>query len=305
MVFDALHRYGSKAERVLMYPEDWDRAPTNDRNAYLLARIEKLYKVKMKPIKIIDDAGNAAPGTLNGPSSWSTSITKLRAFELDEYERVLHLDSDITLRQHLDELFLLPKTQMAMPRAYWNDAPSGHQPLTSVLMLLEPNRAEFQNFLQILQRKKQDPEYEIKKRYDMELVNHRFGGSALVLPHRPYVLQSAEFRRENHDAYLGVTSGPSGHIPARMKWDAQRVYDEAKLIHFNDFPLPKPWVMWPLEGLKDTQPSCGGSHLTCPERKIWKGLYDDFRKRRKELCGILSVPASQWGDLKMLNDTGY
>jgi hypothetical protein len=88
-----------------------------------------------------------------------------------------------------------------------------------------------------------------------------------------------------------------------MKWDAQRVLEEAKVVHFSDWPLPKPWVMWPLDGLQEIQPSCGGSHLACPERKVWKGLYDDFRKRRKDICRMLSVPApGNWEEHK--NRTG-
>ena len=46
------------------------------------------------------------------------STAKLSAFGAVEYDRVIHLDSDITLLQHMDELFFLPATTIAMPRAY-------------------------------------------------------------------------------------------------------------------------------------------------------------------------------------------
>jgi hypothetical protein len=305
MVFEALHRLGSKADRVLMYPEEWNRASQDERNFELLHLMERKYKVKLKPVKLVSHSGNAKPGNLNFPSSWDTSLNKLRAFELDEYERVLQLDSAITLKQHLDELFTLPKTQMAMPRAYWHDASSGQQLLTSRVMLLEPNHLEFKNFVEILNSWKLNPDYKLRRHYDMQLVNHRFGGSAMVLPHRPYMLSTSEFRKENHDAYLGVTYGPQGHLPARMKWDAYRAVEEAKLIFFDDEPLPKPWIMWPLDGLSEIQPSCGGSHLTCPERKVWKELYDDFRKRRRNLCSILSAPAPIWRQIQNKTDPPY
>jgi hypothetical protein len=47
------------------------------------------------------------------------------------------------------------------------------------------------------------------------------------------------------------------------------------------------------------QPDCGGSHEgTCAERRIWKGLYDDFRHRRRDVCKLLSVPAPDWDEIK-------
>lgn len=303
MMFETLHRLGSKADRVLMYPREWDSSSPKDRNFELLRLAEANYNVKLQPVTVISHSGDAKPGTLDNPSTWDTSITKLRAFELDEYERVLHIDGDVLLRQHMDELFLLPKTQMAMPRAYWEPSTTGHHRLTSNLMLLEPNRLEFQNMVKILSKWKTNPEYRVGKKYEMDLLNHRFGDSAMVLPHRPYYLRSSEFRSDNHDTYLGITSGPSGHLPARMKWDAQRVLEEAKVIQFSDAPLPKPWIMWPMEGLREMQPDCGGSHLACPERKAWKSLYDDFRKRRKAICRILSVPAPRWDDIKNGTET--
>ena len=299
MVFEALHRLGSKAERVLLYPEEWDTtiSDTLDRNSQLLVRAEKQYKVILNPVKLIGAGGNEQPGTIQQPSDWDASITKLRAFELTEYERVLHLDSDITLLQHLDELFLLPKAQVAMPRAYWANPPRATQdearawPLTSLLLLLEPNRAELQHMLETIRHWQQQPNYTSRK-YDMDILNHRFGSSAMVLPHRPYALLTAEFRQHDHSPYLGKP-------PGMASWDADAVLKEAKLVHFSDWPLPKPWIMWPLEGLKEMQPDCGGSHVgTCRERVIWKELYDDFRKRRKDLCRILSVPAPAWEKAK-------
>ncbi|CAK4002481.1 glycosyltransferase family 8 [Lecanosticta acicola] len=298
MVFEALHRHGSKADRVLLYPDTWDLeddTPT-DRNSQLLIRAQKLYSVKLKPVSLLSIEGpNASPGTLNAPSSWSTSITKLRAFELVEYDRVLHLDSDITLLQNLDDLFLLPPTPIAMPRAYWSEEKP--QPLTSLLMLLEPNPLELKNFLDILQSWKLAPNFQAGRNYDMDLLNHRFAHSALVLPHRPYAMLSAEFRSHDHKPYMGSLNAPRDTY-SKYDWDAQRQYAEAKLVHFSDWPLPKPWVMWPHEGVAEMQPDCGGEATHCMEREIWKGLYDDFRHRRKDLCRILSVPAPKWDDIK-------
>jgi alpha-N-acetylglucosamine transferase len=219
--------------------------------------------------------------------TWDKSVTKFMAFSLAYYDRVIALDSDITLLKPIDELFTLPETPIALPRAYWYKTKPW--PLTSLLMVIKPNQKEFERFKNIIAYGGEDELVNAHK-FDMELINDRFEDNALVLPHRPYALLSGEFRRDNHSAYLG---------DPMETWDAQRVYDEAKLVHFSDWPLPKPWIMWPLEGLAEMQPSCGGSHEgSCPERKIWKGLYEDFRARRKEVCRLLSVPAPDWEKIK-------
>lgn len=208
-------------------------------------------------------------------------------FTLVDYERVIALDSDITLLSSLDELFMLPQTPIAMPRAYW--FPNAPRPLTSLLMVIKPDMEEYDRFRAIINNGGND-QLVAAQRFDMELLNDRFEESAMVLPHRPYALLSGEFRTHNHSAYLGSLY---------EKWDAEKVFKEAKLVHFSDWPLPKPWIMWPQEGLAEMQPDCGGSHEgTCVERKLWKHLYEDFRQRRKDICRLLSVPAPDWANIK-------
>lgn len=218
--------------------------------------------------------------------TWDDSVTKFLAFGLTKYHRVLHLDSDITLLQHLDELFFLPPTPIALPRAYWSDFKPW--PLTSLLMLLEPNTQELEGFKTSI-KAGAEADVVTSKKYDMDLLNDRFSDSALVLPHRPYALLTGEFRSHDHSAYLGNN---------REEWDPDRILKEAKLVHFSDWPLPKPWIMWPSEGLAQMQPDCGGKKEgTCKERVIWKDLYDDFRQRRRDICKLLSVPAPDWASL--------
>jgi hypothetical protein len=54
MVFEALERLGSKAERVLFYPEQWDLIVENDvdRVSELLLMARNKYRVMVIPIKI-------------------------------------------------------------------------------------------------------------------------------------------------------------------------------------------------------------------------------------------------------------
>jgi hypothetical protein len=209
------------------------------------------------------------------------------AFSLEYYDRVIALDSDVTLLKSIDELFLLPDTPIALPRAYWYH--TDPVPLTTMLMVVRPNAKELQRFKGIIVRGGNSQLVEAQK-FDMELVNERFEQSALVIPHRPYALLTGVLAGKNHSAYLG---------DPLEEWDAQAVYDEAKLVHFSDWPLPKPWIMWPYEGLAEMQPKCGSEQDgSCPERRIWKGLYEDFRARRKSICKLLSVPAPDWYQIK-------
>lgn len=174
-----------------------------------------------------------------------------------------------------------------MPRAYWYE--SKPWPLTSLLVLFEPNVEELRRF-QAAASEYKKAGLASNKKYDMDLLNERFAESAMVLPHRPYSLLTGEFRAHEHHTYLGNNF---------EKWDPDAALKEAKLVHFSDWPLPKPWIMWPSAGLAEMQPDCGGKKEgTCRERVIWKDLYDDFRLRRKDICKLLSVPAPEWTLLK-------
>ena len=55
MLFEALERLGSKAERILMYPEEWDIdiASKSDRDSQLLVMARDWYRVKMLPVQIL------------------------------------------------------------------------------------------------------------------------------------------------------------------------------------------------------------------------------------------------------------
>jgi hypothetical protein len=298
MVFESLQKLGSKADRMLLYPREWTQQ-RDERTGWLMQVAEQKLGVKLQPVDLLGaDQNTHGPGTIDKPTfiDWNLSITKIRVFELVQYERVLHLDSDITLLQHMDELFFMPKTPIAMPRAYWSDVPPAYMPLTSIVMLVDPNPNEVLAMMETLRQWQQAPDYLKSKKYDMDIINHRFGGSAMVLPHRPYAMLTAEFRAHNHSTYLGYLHGHESDV--RGKWDPDKAFKEAKLVHFSDWPLPKPWIMWPVEGLAEMQPDCSNTKKTCREREIWKGLYDDFRLRRKNLCKILSVPAPEWKSWK-------
>ena len=261
MVFEALARLGSKADRILLYPQEWDLEieSSSDRDSQLLVIARDRYDVKLIPVVIpkSDDGG------------WNGSFTKFMTWGQTQYDRILHLDSDVTIMKHLDELFMLPSAPVAMSRASWR-LPSVRQ-LASLLILLEPDEMEAQQLMLAANSKIRQ-----KNEYDVEILNKFYGDSAMVLPHRQYGLISGEFRFNDHRQFLGNSL---------ERWDPERVLKEASLVHFLDSPIPKPWIMWPHNMIQDEMPKCklgiGAGGDDCRDKKIWLGLYDDFRKRRK------------------------
>lgn len=308
MVFDSLHKLGSKADRLLFYPKSWDLdvSSSKDRISQLLVMARDKYKVKLKPTDMYTLKRGESD---DGETTWDASINKLHAFRQGQYERIIHLDSDITLLQHLDELFFLPSATVAMPRAYWrlNDptAQGGGHKLTSLIIVLQPSDAEADQLWELAAGLDNTTTSQSASStlLDMELLNTRYSTTALILPHRSYALITGEFRRSgktNHTTYLSNT---------HELWDPHRALAEAKLVHFSDWPVPKPWIATPNALLREMRPACEFDNNTpdergCEDRIVWMGLYDEFRRRRKEVCMLLSVPAPEWPPRRRPGSTG-
>ncbi|KAH0542535.1 N-acetylglucosaminyltransferase [Glutinoglossum americanum] len=263
MLFEILNRLGSKPDRLMMYPSAWSADDSDSLEGSLLRKARDEYGVKLMPIEVQRKASN--------DPTWAESFTKLLAFNQTQYDRVLSLDSDSTVLQHMDELFLIPKVPVAMPRAYWLNPKD--RVLSSQLVLLQPSEFEFE-------RVQKGIEAAGRSDYDMEIVNTLYRDSALILPHRPYDLITGEFRSKKHNPYLGNDVEP---------WDPDAVLREAKFLHFSDWPVPKPWISNP--SLMDQhKPACDVDETTreenCRGQELWLGFYSDFATRRKRICDM-------------------
>ncbi|KAJ5816659.1 hypothetical protein N7447_008892 [Penicillium robsamsonii] len=264
MLFEALNRLQSKADRIMMYPSEFSLDESDSgTESRLLRKARDEYKVKLVPIQlqIRDD----------GDETWQASFTKLLAFNQTQYDRVLGLDSDATLLQHMDELFLMPPCPLALPRAYWLNP--DERIMTSALLLIQPSHFEFNRIMTAIETAGPSD-------YDMEVMNHLYRDSALILPHRPYIMLSGELRNNNHSKYLGNSN---------ETWNPDKMLKEAKFVHFSDWPIPKPWVDLPSSIMDTNQPSCHmdmSGHLDCRDRDYWLELYADFTKRRMNVCGL-------------------
>lgn len=266
MLFEILHRLGARADRLMMHPE-WMGGDPNSTDARLLQKAREQYGVKLKPIEI------SRRNTQD--STWAESYTKLLAFNCTDYSRVLSLDSDSTVLQPMDELFLLPPSPVAMPRAYWLSKEKEFY-LSSQIILIEPSTREFERIVAATNNAKGND-------YDMEIVNQLYGKAASVLPHRPYDMLTAEYRGMDHSSYLG------NDVEA---WDPDAMLAEAKFLHFSDWPHPKPWIAVDRDLHLSRAPECPTKgdekerKIRCRNRELWLFFYEDFSKRRGEVCRV-------------------
>ena len=70
------------------------------------------------------------------------------------------------------------------------------------------------------------------RHFDMDILHDIFFGSAMVLPHKEYDLLTGEFKsgKNGHEKYLGSPEAV---------WNATKVLEEAKFLHFSDWPISK------------------------------------------------------------------
>ncbi|KAI0109526.1 glucose N-acetyltransferase [Nemania sp. FL0031] len=267
MIFETLYRLKAKADRVMMYPDNMmsptETEPTSN-EAKLLVKARDQYGVKLVPVSVQRRSG--------GDATWAESFTKLLAFNQTQYQRVLNVDSDATILQPMDELFLMPPCPVAMPRAYWLFPKD--KILSSQLMLVQPSEVEFDRIMKQVESSSRND-------YDMEIVNQLYADSAMILPHRPYDLLTGEFRGDDHQNYLGTD---------REEFDPVAIYNEAKYLHFSDWPVPKPWIPMSEPVRQDKQPKCAtkNGQEDCSARELWNGFYSDFTQRRSSVCNTAS-----------------
>jgi alpha-N-acetylglucosamine transferase len=126
----------------MMYPSHWDPNEVDDIDpalaltpiARLLQAAQENYYVKLSPVDVLHQNHTAQ-------ATWADSYTKLLAFNLTEYSRVLAIDSDSVVLKNLDDLFLMPSAPLAMPYVYWGGQ-EGWQ-FSSQMMLIEPSEQSF------------------------------------------------------------------------------------------------------------------------------------------------------------------
>lgn len=227
-------------------------------------------EVHLRPFDIVS--------TSKGDSTWRDSLTKFHSFALTEWTRVLAFDSDTLVLNSMDHYFLSPLAPIAVPRAYWltdKDANISSQVLGSHVMLLEPNDGRYRT---IMDEAKQSGEF------DMEVLNQLFNTSAMILPHRRLALLTGELRKTDHSKYLAPD--------VDEEWNAMAEVSRSVLVHFSDWPLPKPWKHRTDKQFQDMMPDCPDGDVgrpdrpPCADRMMWTSFYEDYDDSKKRYCSI-------------------
>jgi alpha-N-acetylglucosamine transferase len=217
--------------------------------------------------------------TQKGDSTWRDSLTKFHSFALTEWTRVLAFDSDSLVLNSMDHYFLGPLAPVAVPRAYWLNSKNtdiAKQILGSHVMLIEPNEARYRKILAEALRSGD---------FDMEVVNKMFRNSAMILPHRRLALLTGEFRKTEHSQYLAPDEDE--------EWNAMGEVSRSFLVHFSDWPLPKPWKPRSNRQWQEALPACPDDDVEredrprCADRVMWTGFYEMYDMERKRQCKIL------------------
>ncbi|KAI9055188.1 hypothetical protein LZ554_000152 [Drepanopeziza brunnea f. sp. 'monogermtubi'] len=269
LVWHDMEDIGSRASRTLLYPSSWspdeiDTDPAlNDsltltQKAHLLREARDKYYVRLLPVDVLHENGTSQ-------GIWTDAYIKLLAFKLTV------LDGASQPRGNLDAVFLLRKAPLAMPWVFWGD-PVGWA-FSNQMMLITPSLKGFAKI-----------EAEIKNAdlddYDLTIVEKLYRGKILKIPQKPYHLMTGELRRLDHSQYLGSPS---------KEWDPVEALQKAKMLHFSDWPVPRPWTSAPQATLNKNMPKCLRSEwfgaTDCKNRMIWMQLYRDYAAKRKGFCG--------------------
>lgn len=220
MIFEQLERSGSKAARVLVYPNSLgvpsQEPNTRDRTVTkLLRQARDKYDVRLKPLNFETDS-----------SQNKDALKLLIGMNQTEYKRVISIDPQCCVLKSLDSLFIenifTKNTKLAAPYAYWlPQLPTSIPLLTSSFMVIEPSAQEFEQAVSAGQHS-----LEAKPdNNDFIAINDIYNESMTALPQRGYTMLTSELRTSDHTFYLGSFD---------TFWDAVTELRVSYCIRFSD-----------------------------------------------------------------------
>ena len=174
-------------------------------------------------------------------------LTKLRIFQLLQYERVVYVDADSIPLKDLNHLMLMPLDgPIAAPTAYWLPQPYW----TSALVVVRPS-------IETWQRVSRQFERAVKTSvYDMEIVNEEFGAEIETVPAGVFLLNSEWEHADRKKIFA----------------DPNDAYFKASVVHFTS--LAKPW----------SHSTRRVTRLRPDAHPIFFELWEKWRRTRDEVC---------------------
>ncbi|ODV90366.1 glycosyltransferase family 8 protein [Tortispora caseinolytica NRRL Y-17796] len=206
--------------------------------------------------------------------SWDHSFVKLHSFNLTQFDRIVYLDCDALLLKPIDYLFLLPWDHQIFAHAYWTDLQLG-----SYLMVLSPSTHVFNTLWRLVKNRNKD-----KNIYDMDILStvspsylydpsHVGATKKYLLPAYPNIMLTGELKTKNHNTFLKsrYASQPLSDWPSMRQ--------NISLVHFSDWPDPKPWVF---NNIYDDLPVCDG--LSCSDHQVWISYHQKYHSLHNKYC---------------------
>lgn len=93
-------------------------------------------------------------------ANWNYTFDKLLIFELTKYDKIVFLDSDMFVRNNIDELFEKKNMSATVDRCDTVLVKEEYQELTSGILVIEPKKGIMSQFMEIIRDEK------IKEKYD-------------------------------------------------------------------------------------------------------------------------------------------
>ncbi|KAL8907522.1 MAG: hypothetical protein Q9171_005814 [Xanthocarpia ochracea] len=254
MLFAALEEQESMAQRVIMYPKEWDATmsdqqvldPQNETSKRLLKNAAKRYRVMLQPVQPMLKNGDKSAFPLAGLLS------------LTAYNRVIFLPpSGLVLdASGLDHLFTLPMESDILGIS----AGSEDGAASPSVVLLKPSREAFQTTLESLSTQDYDEE--------------EFLSRIALVPDLP-------------EDQVHVVAKTSGLKAEDDSFNATEFLDSTSYVHISDLEMVGPEYDAPKASIASALPK------TSEPKKAWQEVYERYRERRMDVCGLDLEPAPQ------------
>ncbi|KAK6510113.1 N-acetylglucosaminyltransferase [Arthrobotrys musiformis] len=325
LIFNDLDRVGSRAGRVLIYPSSWDmklditEAQQKEARRILSVQEKTLNnkrkqspKKTKKKSKEEETTKEEATNPLDPPPleedykspQYHTArrllhlarikhsvtllpmaddmIHPLSLLNMTDYKRLLYLQHPAMIMKNMDEMLLhSPAATVSAPR-------NKNGGLSSNFLMVTPENGEWEYILKTQKSALGTKDFgELGK-----LVEKIYSTMAMILPRWPYEIFTSE-----------LFESPVKNSGARAStWLPSKVLKEAYYILFDGGKpsktgewekVPQPWKLKSLE--EDAAPGChlvqedlgnGEERWDCTARNVWRKLYDGYRQRRMEVCGL-------------------
>ncbi|KAI4170264.1 MAG: hypothetical protein LQ348_007137 [Seirophora lacunosa] len=257
MLFAVLEEHESMAQRVIMYPKEWDQKvdgqspvdPHIDTSKRLLREAATRYRVMLQPVEpMLKLVGGESIFPLVGLLS------------LSAYNRLVYLPpSGLVLdTSGLDHLFTLPmETNMLGISAGSEDESN-----TPSVVLLSPSKEAFQTSLESLP----------SKGYDEDRFLSKISLLADLPEDQVHVVAKTSSLRHQDDAF-----------------DAADFSDTTSYVHISDAGMLGPEYDSSREAIASARPR------KLQPKKAWHDMYEKYRQSRMDVCGLDLEPAPRSG----------